>query len=94
MGDPRKLRKKYSTPSHPWQKLRIDEEKVLMREYGFKNKKELWKLNSKLKNYKSQVKALISKRDEDSNKKKLELIHRLQGYNLLSQNAVLEDIKH
>ena len=92
MGDPRKLRKKYSTPSHPWQKQRIDEEKVLMREYGFKNKKELWKLNSKLKNYKSQVKALISKKDDTSNKKKLDLIKRMQGYNLLSQNAVLEDI--
>ncbi|MBT4461071.1 30S ribosomal protein S4 [archaeon] len=92
MGDPRKLRKKYSTPSHPWQKERIEEEKLLMREYGFKNKKELWKLNSKLKDYKSQVKALISKHDEVSEKKKADLIKRLQGFNLLSENAILEDI--
>ena len=40
MGDPRKLRKKYYPPSHPWQKIRIDEEKILMKDYGFKNKKE------------------------------------------------------
>lgn len=92
MGDPKKLRKKYSTPSHPWQKERIDEEKILMREYGFKNKKELWKLNSKLKTYKSQVKSLISKHDPESLKKKTELIKRLQGYNLLPETAVLEDI--
>ncbi len=92
MGDPKKLRKKYSKPSHPWQKLRIEDEKVLMKEYGFKNKKELWKLNSKLKDYKSQIKMLISKHDEASEKKKNELIQRLQSYNLLSESAVLEDI--
>jgi small subunit ribosomal protein S4 len=92
MGDPKKLRKKYSTPSHPWQKLRIDEEKILMKEYGFKNKKELWKLNSRLKKYKSQVKSLISKHDPDSLKKKNELINRLKGYNLLPENAILEDV--
>ena len=83
MGDPKKLRKKYSKPSHPWQKQRIEDEKILMKEYGFKNKKELWKLNSKLKNFKSQVKMLISKYDEDSEKKKNELIKRLQNQNLL-----------
>ncbi|MEK6916686.1 MAG: 30S ribosomal protein S4, partial [Nanoarchaeota archaeon] len=74
MGDPRKLRKKYSTPTHPWQKLRIDEEKELMKSYGFKNKVELWKLNSKLRNFKSQVKKLIPKKDEASQKQKQELI--------------------
>lgn len=92
MGDPKKLRKKYSTPSHPWQKLRIDNEKGLMREYGFKNKKELWKLNSKLQTYKTQVKRLISKHDEASERMKQDLIKRLQGYNLLPENAILEDI--
>ena len=92
MGDPKKLRKKYSTPSHPWQKQRIDEERVLMREYGFKNKAELWKLNSKLRKYKTQVKNLISKHDEHAEKQKVELIKRVQKLNLIDEKAVLEDI--
>ena len=92
MGDPRKLRKKYSTPTHPWQKLRIDEEKELMKSYGFKNKVELWKLNSKLRNFKSQVKKLIPKKDEASQKQKQELIKRLQNMNLIGENAVAENI--
>ena len=29
MGDPRKIRKKYQGPSHPWEKQRIDDERVL-----------------------------------------------------------------
>ena len=39
MGDPRKQRKKFSGPQHPWNKARIDEEKVLLTTYGLKNKK-------------------------------------------------------
>ncbi len=92
MGDPKRLRKKYTTPSHPWQKLRIEEEKSLMKEYGFKNKSELWKLNSKLRKYKAQVKKLIPKHDEYSEKQKQELIKRLQRLNLIGENAILEDI--
>jgi len=59
MGDPRKIRKKYQTPSHPWIKSRIDEEKVLTREFGTKNKKEIWKMETVLKNFKTQSKHLI-----------------------------------
>ena len=45
MGDPRKTRKKYDTPQHPWQKERMDQESVFLKEYGLKNKKEIWKMN-------------------------------------------------
>ena len=42
MGDPKRLRRKYEPPRRPWEKIRIDEEKTLMEEYGLKNKKEVW----------------------------------------------------
>lgn len=92
MGDPKRLRKKYHTPSHPWQKLRIEEEKVLMGEYGFKNKAGIWKINSKLRNFKTQVKNLVPKTDELAEKQKQQLIMKLQKMNLLPENSVLEDI--
>ena len=41
MGDPRKARKQYRTPSHPWQKVRLEDESKLAVEYGLKNKKEI-----------------------------------------------------
>ena len=44
MGDPRKIRSKIKTPSHPWQKERIEEEKGLVKEYGIPRKRELWKM--------------------------------------------------
>ena len=60
MGDTRKIRKKYETPFHPWVKSRIEEEKRLSREFGTKNKKELWKTESVLRKFKKQAKKLIS----------------------------------
>ena len=60
MGDSKKQRRKYSTPSHPWQGARIKEEAVIVESYGLKNKKEVWKLNSKLKNFKEQAKNLVN----------------------------------
>ena len=38
MGDPKKIRKKYSTPKHPWEGARIEEEKKLLKDYGIKKK--------------------------------------------------------
>ena len=92
MGNPRKLRKKYMTPTHPWQKTRIEEEKRLMRQYGFKNKEELWKLNSKLRRFKSQVKDLIPRDDDEALNQKQELLVKLRGLGLVADDAILEDI--
>ena len=60
MGDPKKIRKKYDTPSHPWIKSRIDDEKRVAKEFGTRNKKEIWKMETILKNFKQQAKKLIT----------------------------------
>ncbi|MEM2131288.1 MAG: 30S ribosomal protein S4 [Candidatus Woesearchaeota archaeon] len=92
MGDPRQLRKKFDKPSHPWQKLRIEEERGLLKEYGFKNKLELWKLNSLLKKYKLQVKELIPRRDAKSEQDKKKLLEKMKQYSLIKEGAIMEDI--
>ncbi len=92
MGDPRKLRKKYTKPSHPWQKQRIDEEAILMKEYGFKNKIELWRLNSLLRKYKLQVKKLVPRKDETAEKEKKNLLMKLFHLHLVKEDAIPEDI--
>ena len=71
MGDPIKHRKKYSKPSHPWQRERIEEEKGIMKEYGLKNKKELWKMESKLKTFSQQAKRLITEKGEQAEKERI-----------------------
>lgn len=92
MGDPRKQRKKYRSPSHPWQRLRIEEEKIILRDYGLKNKKEIWRMHSKLKNYAQQAKHLNALSSKESEKERAQLLQKLQKIGLLKPNSRLDDL--
>lgn len=92
MGDPKKARKKYSTPRHPWEKNRIEEEKVLKRDFGFKNKKELWKLSSLLKSYYDRAKLYITKDTPQFAKEQKQLIDKLKAYGLLKGDATVDKV--
>jgi small subunit ribosomal protein S4 len=92
MGDPRRLKKKYSGPRHPWQKSRIEEEATLRKEYGYKSKTELWKIQSKLRNFRAQARKLIGLRTEQAEKEKKQLLLRLYRLGLVSKNANLDDV--
>src|SRR3989344_5297831 len=92
MGDPKKQRKKYSTPSHPWQKERIDEEKALMKEYGFKNKREILKISSILNKYKQQAKRLIALPIKQAEIEQKQLIQKLFSLGITGENAKTDDI--
>jgi small subunit ribosomal protein S4 len=58
MGDPKFSRKSYDTPSHPWQGERIKAEVVLVNQYGLKNKTEIWKAQTILRNFRRQSREL------------------------------------
>jgi len=92
MGDPKKQRKKYSTPGHPWQRARIEEESALVEEYGFKNKTEIWKMRSFLRNATAQAKKLITLAGPQAEREKEFLLTRLKRYGLLPQDAVLDGV--
>ncbi len=91
MGDPKRQRKAYNTPVHPWQKERIESERGLLREYGLKNHKEIWKIKSFVKKAADQAKLIGARTDtEDIQRKRL--ISRLQKYGLLSADAQVNDV--
>ncbi len=58
MGDPKKPRRSYDTPAHPWQGERIKAEHELVRTYGLKNKREFWKAQTILRNLRGQSREL------------------------------------
>jgi len=92
MGYPRKQRKKYSKPTHPWQKMRIEEEKKLIEEHGFKNKKEIWKMNSILDKYKDQVKKLVVLPTKQAETEKKQLLKKLFSLGLIEETSKVEDV--
>lgn len=92
MGSPKHQRKKYSTPTHPWQRERIEEEKKLLKEYGLKNKKEIWRIDSLLSRFKQQAKNLIARTDAQAKKEEKQLVAKLTKLNLVKENAKMDDI--
>ena len=92
MGDPKKQQKKYQKPAHPWQKARIDEEKIIMRSYGLATKKELWKVDALLRTFKNQAKKLTVGNSLQIEKEKKDMFARLASYGLLKGTATLDDI--
>jgi len=61
----KKKHKKYSKPRRPFDKPRIDEEAGIKKEFGLKNKKEIWKAEAKIKSIRVKAKKLISANQEE-----------------------------
>jgi len=96
LGDPKFSRQKYERPSHPWEGERIKAENELLKKYGLKNKKELWRAQSVLRRFRQrarQLQALVRYGDKQAAKEKDELMGRLGRLGLLpTEGATLDDV--
>jgi small subunit ribosomal protein S4 len=88
MGDPRRLKKKYKTPMHPWQRTRIEEESSLSKEYGLKNKREIWKMKSKLQRFTDLAKRLMRSDSEQALKERAHLLENLYNIGLTKSTEI------
>lgn len=52
--------KTYSKPKRPFDKQRLEEEAEIKKQFGLKNKKEIWKVESKIASIREKAKKLIS----------------------------------
>ena len=92
MGDPKRQRKKFSKPSHPWQKERIEAEKELLKQYGLRRKYEIWKMDSMLKKFLNRAKIIIGQKTLQSEIEKKQLLERLYSMGLLKKDSKVEDV--
>ncbi|MCH8066987.1 MAG: 30S ribosomal protein S4 [Nanoarchaeota archaeon] len=92
MGSPKKQRKKFSKPSHPWQKERILAEKEILQGYGLRRKYEIWKMGTILKNFTRQAKNLITLNNPQVEKERNQLLTKLSSLGLLGKDAKIEDV--
>lgn len=60
-----KKHKKYSKPKRPFDKIRIEEEAKIKKDYGLKNKKEIWKAEAMVKSMREKAKRMISASPEE-----------------------------
>jgi small subunit ribosomal protein S4 len=95
MGAPKKNTKKYETPAHPWQAERINHENELIKKYGLKNKREIWRAQALLRSFRNQVRGLFAKlalKDKQAEKESQQLVNRLVTLGILQPNASLDDV--
>ncbi len=96
MGDPKFPRRKYDSPSHPWQGERIKSERELVKKYGLKNKRELWRAQSLIRRFRQRSRVLQAQSrygDEQAEKETEELLAKLGRQGLLPQEgATLDDV--
>ncbi len=64
MGDIKRKRKLFNRPKKPFDRTRMDEENVLVKRYGLKNKREIWKAKTAVSKLRKRAKELIGKEIE------------------------------
>ena len=96
MGDPKFSRAKFERPSHPWEAERIKAENELLKKYGLKNKKELWRSQYVLRRFRQRARELqarIRTRDKQAEKEREQLLRRLGRLGLLPlEGTTLDDV--
>ena len=96
MGDPKFLRRTYDAPKHPWEAVRMEEERKLCQKYGLKNKRELWKAQAILRGFRRQARDLQARLRAGEQQAKIEtsgLIARLTHLGVFpSGTPTLDDV--
>lgn len=92
MGDPKKPRKTWSSPRHPWRREILMEESRLLGVYGLRNKRELWKAASIVRYFRHRARALLAAPPEVREREEKTLIGKLIKLGLLKEGAKLDNI--
>ena len=93
MGDPKKPRKKWESPGHPWIKARLERELELVNAYGLRNKRELQIVQTMLRKIRHRARALLALPPEERKKALASLIPRLYNLGIIDRtDADVNDI--
>ncbi|HOW15357.1 30S ribosomal protein S4 [Methanosarcina sp.] len=100
MAYPGKKSKSYETPKHPWQEARMATEVQLVKAYGLRNKKEVWRAASMLRMYRSEARKLLANvasgqeggLEGHYRTQSEEILAKLIRYGIIKPDANIDDI--
>ncbi len=92
MGDPRKPRRKWRGPRHPWIKSRLVKEIELVGKYGLKNKKELWLAETLARTFRHRARSILGLPEEARDREFKALVSKLYKLGLVDSGATLDTI--
>ncbi|MFH1473903.1 MAG: 30S ribosomal protein S4 [Candidatus Aenigmatarchaeota archaeon] len=85
----KKSRKKFENPLKPWDKTRLEEERKISQDYGLRRKKEIWKMESILRNYRRIARNLAATANKENEKI---LLDKLFKMGLVNNGDDLDDV--
>ncbi len=85
----RHLKRTYDSPVKAWQKERLIEERKLMSDYGLKSKRELWKVQTKLRRFRREARRLTATIEERQGN---EFLKKLNMLGLIEEKSALDDV--
>ena len=92
MGAPGRNRRQYDKPKDMWNLQRINADNELKEEFGLKNMKELWKVQSEISRIRSNVRTLLSGSSEQNTKVQENILTRLSKYGIANKTSSLDNL--
>ena len=92
MGDPRKPRKSFETPRHPWRKDQLEEELHLVGDYGLRNKRELRRHETDLSQIRGIARTLLGSEEEKRAQLERQYLTSLARRGILPEQATVDNI--
>ena len=92
MGAPRRNRKQYDKPKDMWNLARINADNELITEFGLKNMRELWKVQTELSRLRSNIRMLLSGSSTQSTFIQEKMVGRLSKYGIAGKDSTLDSL--
>jgi small subunit ribosomal protein S4 len=93
LGDPKKSRKRYTPPRNPWRSDQLSQELFLLGTYGLRNKKELWRAQTRLSNFRKQARHLLAASTDVRGREEPKLLTHLGKLGLVqTEQSTLDDV--
>jgi len=92
VGDPKRTRKSYETPRHPWRRDQLEVELHLMGDFGLRNKRELWRYKTMLSKVRGQARSMLASTGEERARLEREYLSKLSRIGVLSESATIDEI--
>lgn len=92
MGDPKRQRKTYETPRHPWRRDQLEVELHLVGEYGLRNKRELWRYKTMLSEVRGIARSFLGSSGEERGRSEREYLTKLSRIGVLSESASIDEV--
>jgi small subunit ribosomal protein S4 len=92
VGDPKRQRKSYATPRHPWRSDQLEVELRLLGEYGLRNKRELWRYKTMLSEVRGIARSLLGRSEAERARVQQEYLTKLSRIGVLSESASIDEV--